>query len=75
MYAGISSLNSEKNQNNDDIITGMNSREGESVNYEIKINIGEDSRINVWLGKNDDQMRISLASRLELSVKEISLIE
>jgi dynein heavy chain 1 len=32
----------------------MNSREGETVDFEAPVNIAEDPKINVWLGKVDD---------------------
>lgn len=32
----------------------MNSKEGETVAFDAHINVGEDSRVNVWLGKVDD---------------------
>ena len=72
MYAGITTVNSLENG---DVITGMNSREGESVKYEKDIKISEDPKINVWLGKIEEQMRFSLASSLERSLKEISALE
>jgi len=53
----------------------MNSKEGESVNFEKTVNVTEDPRINVWLTKVDEAMTHSLASLLEKSLKEISLIE
>lgn len=64
MYAGITTLMNEKNDKNYDIVKGMNSKEGESVAFDTDINVGEDSRVNIWLGKVDDQMRLSLASNL-----------
>lgn len=33
MYAGIISLNAEKNDNGDDILLAMNSKEGETVEF------------------------------------------
>lgn len=53
MYAGIISLNSEK-KGEDDIITDMNSKEGETVPFSKHVNITEDPRINVWLTKVDE---------------------
>lgn len=54
MYAGISTLTSVKNEKSDDIVKGMNSKEGETVSFDTDINVGEDPRINIWLGKVDD---------------------
>ncbi len=53
----------------------MNSREGESVNFETVVSIAETPKINEWLGKMDGLMKISLASKLENSLKNISQIE
>lgn len=72
MYAGITTVNS---QENGDVVIGMNSREGESVKFEKDIKISEDPKINVWLSKIEDQMRFSLASSLERSLKELSALE
>lgn len=75
MYAGITTLSSVKNEKNDDVIKGMNSKEGEQVQFDTDVNLGEDSKINVWLGKVDDQMRLSLATSLQNSMKDIAAIE
>lgn len=72
MYAGITSLLVDKSDKNGDQVKGMTSREGESVNFDLVVSIAETPKINEWLGKIDDQMRISLASRLENSLKNIS---
>jgi dynein heavy chain 1 len=50
MYAGITSLESEDNDN----ITGIVSREGETVKYVTPVKVSEDSTIKVWLKKVDD---------------------
>lgn len=71
MYAGITTV---VNEESGDVITGMNSREGEQVMFEKPIRISEDPKINVWLGKIEDFMRISLASNLERSLKVLNLI-
>ena len=72
MYAGITTVNS---QESGDVVIGMNSREGESVKFEKDIKISEDPKINGWLSKIEDQMRFSLASSLERSLKELSALE
>ena len=51
MFAGITSLTSEENG---DLVTGMNSREGEVVAYDKGVKISEDSSIHVWLTKVED---------------------
>jgi dynein heavy chain 1 len=71
MFAGITSLTNEQNG---DVITGMNSREGESVKFDVSVKISDDPKINIWLTKVQDQMRLSLAKNLESAVKEISLL-
>ena len=58
MFAGITTVNSLENGN---MVSGMNSREGDSVKLEEDIKISEDPKINIWLGKIEDQMRFSLA--------------
>ena len=71
MYAGITSLDIVP-QAQGDLITAMNSREGEHVAFVQNVDISEDPSINVWLGKIDAQMRLSLATQLEQSLLEIS---
>lgn len=67
MYAGIVALQSRK-EGNDDVVTGMSSKEGETVAYAREIKIAEDPRINIWLGKVDVEMMNSLALELDKSV-------
>jgi dynein heavy chain 1 len=71
MYAGIVTLISEK-EGADDVVKGMCSKEGETVAYKNFVKIVEDPRINVWLGKVDNEMMNSLAVELEQSVKDIN---
>lgn len=73
MYAGIQSLSGDK-QGENDLIVAMNSKEGESVNFKVPVNITEDARINIWLTKVDNAMTNSLASSLEQSLLEINAI-
>jgi dynein heavy chain 1 len=56
MFAGITTVNSVKGTDDGDIIVGMNSREGESVPFQTKVNINEDSTIYKWLTKIEDSM-------------------
>lgn len=74
MYAGITSLKSEK-ENGNDIILKMCSREGEIVDFKKPVSIAEDPKINVWLTKVDNEMRYCLAANLEATVKEITALE
>ncbi len=71
MYAGIVALEAEQAG----IVGGMSSREGECVSFEQPVVLGEDPRINVWLGQVDDQMRVTLATRLETAIKQIVQVE
>ena len=73
MYAGITSLKSEKVETND-LVLKMCSREGEIVDFKKPVNITEDPKINVWLSKVDNEMRFCLAANLESTVKEITLL-
>ena len=71
MFAGISTLSNEEEG---DLITGMNSREGESVKFSKSVKISEDPKINVWLSKVEDQMQLSIADNLQSAIKEISVL-
>ena len=70
MYAGIQSLKTQKKEG-DELLLGMNSREGEYITFEKTISINEDPQINVWLSKVDEQMRNTLAKTLDNSIKQI----
>ncbi|CAD8134930.1 unnamed protein product [Paramecium octaurelia] len=70
MYAGIVQLQSRKD-GNDDVVLGMSSKEGEVVPFSKEVKIAEDPRINIWLGKVDNEMMNSLALDLEKSVLDI----
>jgi len=70
MYAGIVSLLSRRD-GNDDVVLGMSSKEGESVDFSKEVKIVEDPKINVWLTKVNNEMMNSLAIELEKSVLEI----
>lgn len=65
MYAGITSLTSQKNEASQDLVLKMSSREGEVVEFKKSVNITEDPKINVWLTKVDNEMRMTLATFLE----------
>lgn len=68
MFAGIVSLEMDPQSNNSTIV-GMVSREGEVVKFKQPIKTQEDTRINSWLGKVEDQMRQSLSSLLDEAVR------
>lgn len=67
MFAGLSSL--EMDAANTTIL-GMVSREGEVVQFKQPVKSQEDTRINVWLGKVEDQMRYTLSQLLEEAVRQ-----
>jgi dynein heavy chain 1 len=74
MYAGITSLQNQKSETQD-LILRMSSREGEVVDFKKHVNVTEDPKINIWLGKVDNEMRISLATFLEEVMTDITSIE
>lgn len=53
----------------------MSSREGEIVDFKKHVNITEDPKINVWLTKVDNEMRLSLATFLEEVMLDITKVE
>ncbi|RLN48678.1 hypothetical protein BBJ28_00009539 [Nothophytophthora sp. Chile5] len=66
MFAGVSSLEMD---NGTGVILGMVSREGEVVRFKEPVKTAEDTRINIWLGKVEDQMRQTLSQLLEEAVR------
>ncbi|KAF1777758.1 P-loop containing nucleoside triphosphate hydrolase [Phytophthora cactorum] len=66
MFAGISSLEMDSSTG---VILGMASREGEVVHFKEPVKTAEDTRINVWLGKVEEQMRKTLSLLLEEAVR------
>ena len=56
MFAGITTVVTEKDASDNDIICGMNSREGETVKFNTLVNISEDSTIYKWLTKIEQSM-------------------
>lgn len=75
MYAGITALANQKNESNQDMILKMSSREGETVDFKKHVNITEDPKINVWLTKVDNEMRMTLATFLEEVMTDITRVE
>lgn len=57
MFAGISGLTTDE----DGIITGFTSKEGEEVELRQKISLIQTPRINEWLGALEKNMKIALA--------------
>lgn len=71
MFAGLNSLNTADGNE----ITHMVSREKEEVEFVNKIKISDDPTIYIWLEKIENQMRITLATKLEKAVTEISSMD
>ena len=61
--------------NEGDSLTGMNSREGESVAFHKHVIISEDPTIYIWLTKIEQAMQVSLAMELENGVRELELLD
>ncbi len=71
MFAGLNSMISADGNE----ITHMKSREMEEVEFNTYIKISDDPTIYIWLEKIENQMRITLAKKLERAVTEISAID
>jgi dynein heavy chain 1 len=71
MFAGLNSLITPDGNE----ITHMVSREREEVKFETHIKISDDPIVYVWLSKIEEQMRISLATKLERAVNEICTMD
>ncbi|KAJ2138918.1 dynein heavy chain, partial [Coemansia sp. RSA 788] len=71
MFAGLAVL-----QTSDDcaLITGMASREGETVEFSTPIVLAQHKKINDWLAAVECEMRATLASKLGVAVAELSKI-
>ena len=54
------------------MILKMSSREGEVVSLKTQVNVTEDPKINVWLTKVDNEMRMTLATYLEEVMTDIT---
>ena len=65
MFAGLAMLVLEEDGA---VITGMASREGEQVLFNEKIVLKNYSRINEWLTKVEEQMKVSLATQTEKAI-------
>ena len=52
------------------VVSGMSSREGETVMFTEKINLKEYPRINEWLTKVETEMKITLAKGAEKSITQ-----
>ena len=67
MFAGVNSivLNEENT-----IVLGIQSKEGEQVVFKTPVSVTENPRINEWLAKVESEMKISLAKLLAESITE-----
>ncbi|RHY29832.1 hypothetical protein DYB32_004823 [Aphanomyces invadans] len=70
MFAGIAAF--EMVDNN--VITGLVSKEGEVVRLQTPINPKDDARINVWLAQVETEMRMTLALLLEDAMAKIDRV-
>ncbi|XP_050499617.1 dynein heavy chain, cytoplasmic isoform X4 [Diabrotica virgifera virgifera] len=68
MFAGVASI--LLNENNT-IITGIASREGEEVHFNNPVSTVDHPKINEWLTMVEKEMRVTLASNLTQAVQDI----
>ena len=68
MFAGVAAiiLNEENT-----IVTGIASREGEEVTFKTPVNIVENPKINEWLTLVEKEMRVTLAQNLAAAVSDM----
>ena len=71
MFAGMNALLCEDGNE----LKGMVSREFEEVPFETTVKISDDPVIYQWLSKVQDQMQLSLATKLEKAVLEIGAMD
>jgi len=72
MFAGITSV--QHDEKGDEIL-GMNSREGEIVEFTKKVVISEDPTINKWLTKVQEMMQFTLATILDDALKPLIILD
>jgi len=72
MFAGITTVNFE---NEGDSLTGMNSKEGESVGFHKPVVISEDPTIYKWLSKIEEAMQVSLALELGTALTALEILD
>ncbi|ETE61722.1 Cytoplasmic dynein 1 heavy chain 1, partial [Ophiophagus hannah] len=70
MFAGVSSI--ILNEDNS-IVLGISSREGEEVIFKTPVSITEHPKINEWLTLVEEEMRVTLAKLLAESETEIEI--
>ncbi|KAE8290025.1 Cytoplasmic dynein 1 heavy chain 1 Cytoplasmic dynein heavy chain 1 Dynein heavy chain, cytosolic [Larimichthys crocea] len=69
MFAGVSSI--LLNEDNT-VVLGISSREGEEIVYKTPVSITEHPKINEWLTLVEKEMRVTLAKLLAESVTEVT---
>ncbi|XP_061897473.1 cytoplasmic dynein 1 heavy chain 1 isoform X1 [Entelurus aequoreus] len=69
MFAGVSSI--LLNEDNT-VVLGISSREGEEIVYKTPVSITEHPKINEWLTLVEKEMRVTLAKLLAESVTEVN---
>lgn len=69
MFAGVSSI--LLNEDNT-VVLGISSREGEEILYKTPVSITEHPKINEWLTLVEKEMRVTLAKLLAESVTEVA---
>ena len=62
-------------ENEGDSLTGMNSKEGESVPFSKNVVISEDPTIYAWLNKIQNAMQVSLAVQLGTALTELEILD
>uniref|UniRef100_A0A8C9Q1N6 Cytoplasmic dynein 1 heavy chain 1 n=1 Tax=Spermophilus dauricus TaxID=99837 RepID=A0A8C9Q1N6_SPEDA len=70
MFAGVSSI--ILNEDNS-VVLGISSREGEEVMFKTPVSITEHPKINEWLTLVEKEMRVTLAKLLAESVTEVEI--
>lgn len=69
MFAGVSSI--LLNEDNT-VVLGISSREGEEIHYKTPVSITDHPKINEWLTLVEKEMRVTLAKLLAESVTEVA---
>lgn len=72
MFAGLAGLTLT---DNDQVITGITSREGEEVAFVNPISLKEGPKINEWLTNVEKEMQFSLATLLDRALAELQSSE
>ncbi|KAJ2451292.1 dynein heavy chain [Coemansia sp. RSA 2336] len=71
MFAGLAMI---QLSDDDALITGMASREGEQVPFRQSIVLAQHAKINDWLAALEREMRLTLAQLLEAAVEQLESI-